>query len=536
VPLTILYKSLDGLASGIWSSGATSAYILLLLQGAAGVSPTVAIGGAQALQGVVLAAAALPMSWAADKLGRACVARFSGALALVAAALTSAAVWPTDEPNSGNSSSNSSISNANGDSSEDASARPPALASFRLLCGALAVWGAASGVSPTVDALFADSLPTGGRASWFQLAYALSLASRAVGPLLAAFLFWRGGDEWSLPTLRHVILAGQAVAVLPSLTLFFLRDDAALGEESEGMLAAAAALPSSSSARPPSAALAPGFGGGSDAGDNDNSNGAASLTEPLLAGAAAPTMEVVIEDERGNDDRAAAAAAGREDDDDDNEQEEEEEGERPRQDLCRPLLRQSHVPLILALTDLVSGLASGMTVKFTSIFFMQAVRLSPTSVNMLNALSPLLIAGASALASRAARRSGRVQTMLLSKSAGIALLFWLALDEKMWTHPWSVAGVFLARTALMNGTYPLSRSVLSDYVPKARRARWNALESVTVMSWSGSAFVGGWLIEKKGFGAAFFTTAALQGVALLGQTLLLPLVPRREGGVLAIGR
>lgn len=35
---------------------------------------------------------------------------------------------------------------------------------FRMLCVALALWGVAQGNSPVLDALFADSVPTGSRA------------------------------------------------------------------------------------------------------------------------------------------------------------------------------------------------------------------------------------------------------------------------------------------------------------------------------------------------------------------------------------
>jgi hypothetical protein len=43
---------------------------------------------------------------------------------------------------------------------------------------------------------------------------------------------------------------------------------------------------------------------------------------------------------------------------------------------------------------------------------------------------------------------------------------------------------------------------LQDFVPKERRAAWNALESVTSFGWSGSAAFGGWLIHSFGFQAS----------------------------------
>ena len=536
VPLTLLYKSLDGAASGVWSSGATSAYILLLFAGTS-ASATQAIGAAQALQGVALAACALPLAWAADKVGRARVARVGGVLALVAAVLTCASVLlPAWEQGAAAAAAAGAGSNG-GASASDAALPAPTAAdarSFRLLCGALAVWGAAAGVGPTVDALFADSLPTGRRASWFQLAYALSLASRSLGPLVAALVFWRNGDEWRLPALRRVILVGQAIGALPSAALFFLRDSAALGEESEGLLGR----------------LQPAAAAGQEAAAGSSGT----LTEPLLVTVVDESaVGLGVEDEAEAEAEAEEEEAEAEAEEEEAEAEEEEEEEeavgangspaaaaaKPRRRRKPPPpppfgLRQRHVPFILATTDLLGGLASGMTVKYTSIFFIQEVGMPPTAVNLVSALAPLAIAAASAAAARVARRAGRVQAMLAFKAPGVACLLWLAADRALWrSSPRGVALLFLARTGLANATYPLSRSILSDYVPKRSRARWNALEAVTAMSWSGSAALGGYVIERRGYGAAFAATAALQGVALLGQLMLLPLVPRREGGVLA---
>lgn len=50
------------------------------------------------------------------------------------------------------------------------------------------------GSGPVLDALFADSVATGGRETIYTAAQIASLLSRAVGPLLSALLFERGGN------------------------------------------------------------------------------------------------------------------------------------------------------------------------------------------------------------------------------------------------------------------------------------------------------------------------------------------------------
>src|ERR1700759_1061348 len=67
--------------------------------------------------------------------------------------------------------------------------------------------------------------------------------------------------------------------------------------------------------------------------------------------------------------------------------------------------------------------------------------------------------------------------------------------------------LFIARTALMNCGKPLMRAVLMDSVPRHQRGRWNSVESIFSFSFSGSAMVGGWLIDNYSYAACFYVTA-----------------------------
>ena len=59
-----------------------------------------------------------------------------------------------------------------------------------------------------------------------------------------------------------------------------------------------------------------------------------------------------------------------------------------------------------------------------------------------------------------------------------------------------------------------------DNVPKEERGKWASLESVNMFSWSGSAALGGILVERKGILFNFCFTAVLQLIAR-GPLLLL---------------
>lgn len=51
------------------------------------------------------------------------------------------------------------------------------------------------------------------------------ILSQGLGPAIAAGIFLYTGDTWDLGTMQSVMLLGMAVALLPTLLLFFLDDD-----------------------------------------------------------------------------------------------------------------------------------------------------------------------------------------------------------------------------------------------------------------------------------------------------------------------
>ena len=60
------------------------------------------------------------------------------------------------------------------------------------------------------------------------------------------------------------------------------------------------------------------------------------------------------------------------------------------------------------------------------------------------------------------------------------------------------------------------------------RARWNSLDGVLVFGWSGSALLGGILVDTYGFDVTFCLTALMQGIGACFLIPLLFLVPKKE--------
>lgn len=194
--------------------------------------------------------------------------------------------------------------------------------------------------------------------------------------------------------------------------------------------------------------------------------------------------------------------------------------------------RQEWIPYIVFFSGLISALGNGMTVKFFPLFFKDEVGMSPSQVQVIYMLVPLVMVVLGFLCTKIAGTGvGRVQTAALYNLGAISLLLTMVFFKKyLELHPRFLVPIYVIRTGLMNSTYPLCESILMDYVPKDQRGRWKSLDSVAIFGWCGSAALGGWVADKYDYTHTFFLTAIFEIVSTGVWCLLLPLVPRLEGG------
>ena len=97
------------------------------------------------------------------------------------------------------------------------------------------------------------------------------------------------------------------------------------------------------------------------------------------------------------------------------------------------------------------------------------------------------------------------------KRAGAALLYLLTCEQ--------------------HASRPLKKAALNDHVPHASRGRWNALDGVTRFGWSGSAVLGGYLVDRGGYALTFVVTAATQLIAALVWLVLIGRVDPHAAGL-----
>jgi hypothetical protein len=326
------------------------------------------------------------------------------------------------------------------------------------------------------------------------------------GPLLAIGLFQTMGDDWDLYHLQVVMYVGLSLEFCNALLMLLFDDSKALDENTNTTTEDDEdAVHVNNNARE----------------DQEHPS-----TEPQPEATSTITTTTSLEDD--NNLREPLLANPADDADANNIITTTATTASSDQDSLKR--RQRRIPYILFFSSLVMAMGSGMTIKFFPLFFKDQVGFSPTQVQGIYVLAPLTMALFSSVATSMARWFGRVQTVLLLSTSGVACLVAMVFgfDHYFHQHKYQLVVMYLLRTAFMNCTYPLFGSILMDFVPKQERARWKSLESISQFGWCGSAALGGYISDRWSYNHTFGLTALLQGIGVVLFAFLLPLVPRRE--------
>lgn len=474
---------------------------------------TAAVGAAEGVQGIGMALAAVACGFLVDTWSFRCdrVLRFGGLVGLVSCGGFFLALGlDTIDDNS----------------------------RYLVVTIALGVMGVFQGICSTcLDTLFADSVRTGRRSKFNTIRFALTQLSSVAGPLICIVLFTRVGDEWTVSRVKHVFLVGIGLNVVPVILVFFMSDDHTLGDDSESHY-----IPSTPgtlrNGRRFLGRVESDFGECEEAGASAWSN---SPYAPILRSTRSnqvtgrrPASRSLDEgtDYRVQDDGAPCATVTH--------QVVDQAGATERGEQCLesahlgPEARsfcfsQQHIAGLIVASDVISALGSGMSVKFYPLFFKNSLLLTPIQVNTIYVILPIFMTLVSLAAARVAKCCGRVQVCMGLGVGSSLALFGLAYSGHTFQHndPAVILPLYFLST-LQHSARPLRRAVLMDWVPKAKRARFNSIDSVTRLNWSGSAFLGGLSIDKYGYGHLFFYTALIQMLSLGVLAFLIPLVPVRE--------
>mmetsp|Transcript_67377 Transcript_67377/g.161582 ORF Transcript_67377/g.161582 Transcript_67377/m.161582 type:complete len:498 (-) Transcript_67377:131-1624(-) len=193
------------------------------------------------------------------------------------------------------------------------------------------------------------------------------------------------------------------------------------------------------------------------------------------------------------------------------EQEKQQQRSQQNRNLARP--GAWLVPYLLMAGEIVTAIGAGMTVKFFGLWFKNDHKFSPAALSALQAATPLSIMFAVQALQGVAKRSpgGPVPAVLAFWVGSIITLLAMAQvkDVRILTV------LHLVRAALANCKEPIAKAILADFIPSERRGRWNAAHSISSVTWTGSAALGGILCDRYGYGRTFILTSGLYVAAAL---------------------
>ena len=353
--------------------------------------------------------------------------------------------------------------------------------SYGMLLVALLMWGVHWGiVNTSITALFSDSIPDGERSYYFTKRAVVINIANTCGPVIALVMFAVMGDNWTVKDCSRVLFAGNLIS-LPGLLLLCWMSDSHNEDGSDE-------IPDT-------------------AGSNND------LEEPLLPQIRSTSSANNI-----------ASLVGRTTDTHKDEiYDEERLGQALSWFFC---CNKRVVPSLIAATDVIGGLASGMSIRYIAIFLYDNLHLSPVAVQVVYLVNPILQVFLRQKAQILAKTYGRCGVTVALKWIGITLMIAMVVLYKLGAPQIVVCLALILRTCFMNSPSSLTKSVLMDHVPKEERAKWASLESVSMVSWSGSAAIGGILVDSEGILFNFCFTALLQFIAT-GPLLLLSFYGKR---------
>ncbi len=356
------------------------------------------------------------------------------------------------------------------------------LKSFTFLGVGLSFWGIHWGISQTSNyALFADSIHDGERSKYFTRRMIIQFLGNSTGPFAGLIMFSFIGNDWTIEECQFVLAAGQLLSIPSFFMLCLMNDDDAVVETLES--------------------------------DDDN-HVASSLSSQR--------DDLSVSSSYNNDLETPLLSAASENDNFDENPEEintdtnvesNEEGPGQQQKVCFVIPVSRAIPVLVTAADLLGGLAAGMSIRYFPIFFLDNLELSPRLVQILFLSSTLGMAMFGQVTQKLSEKFGRLPIVITAKLIGISLMVTMVATYQLNAPVWLVSTIWVLRTAIINSTGALTRSILMDYVPSSERAKWSALESVNFFGWSGSAAFGGYLVDWVGIEVNFYVTALVSFLA-----------------------
>ena len=129
---------------------------------------------------------------------------------------------------------------------------------------------------------------------------------------------------------------------------------------------------------------------------------------------------------------------------------------------------------------------------------------------------------------RLSKRTGAIPAALLYMACSISGLVVVCVPSRYGLPLPVVIGGMLMRGAFMNSVGGLTSSVLNDHVSDANRAKWSTATMASRSCWSGSALLGGWMVDQIGYRTTFLLPLGMHVASMLCLTPLLLVTLRKH--------
>lgn len=196
-----------------------------------------------------------------------------------------------------------------------------------------------------------------------------------------------------------------------------------------------------------------------------------------------------------------------------------------KEDKVFGIKKKWFVPLLIEFCSLITACGAGMTVKFFPLFFKKDYGLQPIAFNALTFSGFIAVGLFVTIFQRVSQRIGILPSAMFCHVAGTACLFLL----------WSVKSfpllvvMYMLRGGIMNAKGPIDSGIIMSCVDSKYRGRWAALQSLSRVSWAGSAALGGWLADSHDYRFAFLITGFIYSASACFYAPLLCIVPPHVG-------
>ncbi len=191
-----------------------------------------------------------------------------------------------------------------------------------------------------------------------------------------------------------------------------------------------------------------------------------------------------------------------------------EEGESVTLSSAQNLL----VPALIHLSDVVSSIAGGISAWYFPLFLWVTVDVSPILLLLFCLAIPMGQKLSVYFATTLARCVGPSRTCILLQWMHAGLLYFMVDSRERRYHSWMIYAfyaLYFLHGSLMNSTSSLTTGMIETHVPFEEQHLWSWVQTPQKLLWSCSGFLGAWLATQSEilFQSNVYFTALLQFLA-----------------------